>query len=268
MIISPKRYFYDEINYLRQTAKERPSLLIIDTSPQLPIYINKIIEDFSLLEWPVEVIKPDNDKNLTSLCEEKDYDSIFINLPLEKNFFTNPKKLVAPDKDCDGIGLEPLVWSCAARGIFEYFKTNKIKLEGKKVLILGRGRAGRAIAEAMITNGATIIQCHSKTPKKIEMEYLKTSDIIISAVGKPYFLRREYCNPGAIVLDLGNNRKNTGELVGDFKEYDKMCGTGWATPVPNGMGLLMRLGLIKNCLTLKRYTNSLDKGELDFGRYF
>ena len=89
---------------------------------------------------------------------------------------------------------------------------------------------------------------------KFDLHYLLSygleTDLVICATGQPQSIHREQCE-SAIVVDVGISRLN-GKIVGDFVEDENnIVGEAWSTPVPGGVGLLTRLGLMKNCLDLK-----------------
>lgn len=127
-------------------------------------------------------------------------------------------------------------------------------------MVIGRSeRIGKPFAQALLEKDATVIQCHSRTPYKVLKEFIRTADIIVCAVGSAKFLERNDVNPGAIVIDVGINKKPNGVLVGDFSEFNKNVGSGWSVSINTGLEYLMRIGLLRNCVTLKRYQLELER---------
>ena len=112
------------------------------------------------------------------------------------------------------------------------FEEYKIKLEGKKVVIVGRSDlVGKPLASLMTNNNATVTVCHSKT--KDVKKYTKKSDIVITSVGKADFLSKDMVKKGVILVDVGFNFKD-GKICGDIcSDVDNYS---YLTPVPGGVG--------------------------------
>lgn len=251
---------------LRQSVTNPPSLLIVDATDGdagNQIYIKKKKEDFESLGWPVKVVRPHDSGELNHILvnEVPDYefmnvtkwDCVIFQMPIGKNFQLNPENYLFPQIDCDGIGRNPLVLPATVRGILDYLDdVAHFEYEGKNAVVLGRSKiVGAPMAKALLDKNMTVTMCHSKTPVDDRNFYLNGTDLIVSAVGFPHLIKREEVGPDAIVIDVGINRV-AGKLYGDFEENDSLRRSGWSTPVPGGVGLLTRLGLIKNCVDLKR----------------
>lgn len=254
-----KDYFNEELNRIKELNISL-SLLIVDVTegdPANQIYIKKKVEDCSLLGWKVKVVKPKNDLELlTQSCEFPLYDCIICQMPLADNFTSDIKRLIPREKDCDGLSIDPIVSPATARGIIDYLDTCEFEYEGKTAIVLGRSEiVGKPIAKMLLDKNMTIIQCHSKTPIRKMFDLLYEGDLIISATGRPHLFSRREISPNTFVVDVGIAREN-GKLVGDFDEIPYFCTPFGAasTPVPGGVGLLTRLGLIKNCIDLKKWS--------------
>lgn len=151
-------------------------------------------------------------------------------------------------------------YPCTPLGILYYLQKNNIDLNGKRVTILGRSNVvGKPLALACINNGATVTVMNSKTPQEVRDKIFENSDIIISAIGKPKEIKipqhiidvPEYLDHKVLFFDVGINRiedpnaKNGTRLVGDLDtESYEIPGNIDYTPVPGGVGLLTRLGLL------------------------
>ena len=148
-------------------------------------------------------------------------------------------------------------------GILELLERYKIETQGKYCVVIGRSRiVGKPISILMGRKGnpgnATITMAHSYTPN-IE-ELTKQADIVITALGKPNFLRGEMLKEGAVVIDVGITRVDDDsekgyKLVGDVDFEDCKEKASYITPVPGGVGPMTRAMLMKN--TLLAYKNRI-----------
>ena len=150
-------------------------------------------------------------------------------------------------------------------GILELFKRSKINLDGKKCLVIGRSQiVGRPISILLSQSNdfcnATVTLAHSRTLNlnKLALD----SDVIISAIGKPEFLKAEMVKEGAIIVDVGISRvkdassKKGYRIVGDvdFKNVSKKA--SYITPVPGGVGPMTIAMLLSNTLLACKKTTS------------
>ena len=119
-------------------------------------------------------------------------------------------------------------------------------MEGADAVVLGRSLiVGKPVAIMLMANHATVTVCHSRT--KDIFARVKQADIVICAIGKSEFVRGEHLKPGAVVIDVGINRTNSG-LVGDV-DFDSVVEVAGAiTPVPGGVGPMTRAMLLSNTL--------------------
>jgi methylenetetrahydrofolate dehydrogenase (NADP+)/methenyltetrahydrofolate cyclohydrolase len=107
----------------------------------------------------------------------------------------------------------------------------------------------------LLEKNATVTICHSKT-KNIE-EIVKNSDIVVSAIGKAEFVKKEWVKEGAVVIDVGMNYNSEGKLVGDvdFQNVAPKC--SFITPVPKGVGPMTIAMLMSNCLKAYKLREAL-----------
>lgn len=141
--------------------------------------------------------------------------------------------------------------SCTPYGVIKMLEENDIELKGANVVILGRSNiVGKPLAQCLLNKDATVTICHSKT-KKIE-EITKKADIVIVAIGKPKFLTADMVKEGAVVIDVGINRLETG-LVGDvdYEQVEKKA--SYITPVPGGVGPMTIAMLLNNVVIAAKY---------------
>lgn len=170
---------------------------------------------------------------------QEHYHGIIVQLPLPQHIRSD--KVVAaikPEKDVDGFRYDSWFKAATPKGIMDYLEYCNFDLEGKNVVIIGRGpTVGRPLAAMMTDANATVTLCHSKSKLS---SFIYQADLIIVAVGKPGFFN---CYPiHSPIIDVGINVDENGKLVGDcINKEDRDV-----TPVPGGVGLLTRVALLEN----------------------
>lgn len=256
--INIKEYFKTEKEKLRlaviEHGYEPPSLTIVDATDGdvgNQIYIKKKIEDFESVGWPVQVVRPKDSSELHYLLNYGFHtDCVIVQMPTAERFDFNVED-IPPYFDCDGLTKNALVLPATVRGIIDYLDDCGFNYASKTAVVLGRSDiVGKPMAKALLDRDMTVSVCHSKTNYGDKEYLLHNADLVICATGQPQSIHREQCE-SAIVVDVGISRLN-GKIVGDFVENENnIVGEAWSTPVPGGVGLLTRLGLMKNCLDLK-----------------
>jgi len=182
---------------------------------------------------------------------------ILVQLPLPKHIDENKVLLeIDPKKDVDcfhpfnvgllnigNAGLKP----CTPAGCIELIKRSGIEISGKKCVVVGRSNiVGKPISSMLMAENGTVTICHSKT-KNIEEE-LKSAEIIVTAIGKPNFLKSDMISNGVVIIDVGINRLENGKLCGDVDFEDCSKKASFITPVPGGVGPMTIAMLMKNCV--------------------
>lgn len=173
-----------------------------------------------------------------------DVNGILVQLPLPKHIDEQViLEAISPMKDVDGfhplnvgklnIGQKQMIPSTPA-GIMELLKANHIELEGKHVVIVGRSNiVGKPLAHLLLEANATVTIAHSKTK---DLKHLtKQADILVVAVGQPELITKDYVKTGAVVIDVGINRTESG-LKGDVDFNNVKLKVAAITPVPGGVG--------------------------------
>jgi methylenetetrahydrofolate dehydrogenase (NADP+)/methenyltetrahydrofolate cyclohydrolase len=128
----------------------------------------------------------------------------------------------------------------------ELLNRYKIELEGKDVVIVGRSNiVGKPLIGLFLNAGATVTVCHSKT--KNLKEKTAAADILVVAIGKAKFVTADMVKEGAVVVDVGINRTETG-LCGDVDYENVLSKVEAITPVPGGVGPMTIAMLLKNTL--------------------
>ena len=182
---------------------------------------------------------------------------ILVQLPLPKHIDTNVVlAAIDPRKDVDGFhavnvgklvsGLDGFV-PCTPLGVMEILKEYGIYVAGLNAVVIGRSNiVGKPMANLLLNASATVTVTHSKT--KNLKEICKNADLIVAAIGKPFFLKADMVKDDAIVVDVGINRLDDGRLVGDvdFDEVAPKC--SYITPVPGGVGPMTIAMLLNNTI--------------------
>ena len=182
---------------------------------------------------------------ILSLNLDDNIDGILVQLPLPKHINEEKiLKLIPVEKDVDGFCAEnvgrlsknaPCLAACTPNGVMKMLDYYNICVKGKKAVIVGRSNiVGKPMAMLLLNADATVTVCHSKT-QNLKEECL-SADILVSAVGKPYFISADMVKDGAVVIDVGMNRNKDGKLCGDvdFEGVKDKC--SYITPVPGGVG--------------------------------
>ena len=186
---------------------------------------------------------------------------ILVQLPLPKHIATD--KIIAaidPSKDVDGfhpanvgrlVTGSPLFVPCTPRGIMELIARTGISLSGKDAVVIGRSNiVGKPMALLLLAQNATVTMCHSKT--KDLSAVTSRADVLIAAIGKPRMITADMVKEGAVVIDVGVNRLESGKLAGDVAFDEVAPKTSAITPVPGGVGPMTIAMLMKNTLDAAR----------------
>lgn len=177
--------------------------------------------------------------------QDPEYHGILVQLPLPKHI-DEEKVLLAvdPEKDVDGfhpmnmghlfIG-EPTMIPCTPYGIMKMFEAYNIDLQGKRAVVIGRSNiVGKPMAQLMMMKNATVTIAHSRT---VDLPAVaREADILVVAIGRGHFVKKEFVKPGAVVIDVGMNRDESGKLIGDVKFDEVSPIASFITPVPKGVG--------------------------------
>lgn len=152
------------------------------------------------------------------------------------------------------------VTPCTPQGIIEILRHYGIELKGKRAVIIGRSNiVGKPLAALMLARHATVTLCHSRT---IDLPGVaREADVLVAAVGKPEMITADCVKDGAVVIDVGVNRKTGADgekaLVGDvdFAAVEEKASA--ITPVPGGVGPMTIAMLMVNTLRCYEYQHGL-----------
>lgn len=251
----------DEI-YSRRGKKVGLAVVRVGDDPASAIYVrNKIrsCEACNIASVSYALDANIRQSELISLISElnasPDIDGILVQLPLPKHIDERETlSHILPQKDVDGfhtvnagklfLGEQGGTVACTPRGIIELIKSTGEPIRGKHAVVVGRSNiVGKPIAALLLACDATVTVCHSKTENLAQ--YTRTADILVAAVGKKNFITADMVKRGAIVIDVGMNRDDTG-LYGDV-DFDNVKNiAGHITPVPGGVGPMTVAMLLQN----------------------
>ncbi|MFV0294557.1 MAG: bifunctional methylenetetrahydrofolate dehydrogenase/methenyltetrahydrofolate cyclohydrolase FolD [Hyphomicrobiaceae bacterium] len=212
---------------------------------------------------PAETSEGDLLDLVATLNADETVDGILVQLPLPANI--NPERVIeaiSPDKDVDGFhpvnagrlatGGNALV-PCTPVGCIMLAKSVEPKLSGLEAVVIGRSNiVGKPVAQLLLAESCTVTIAHSRTRDLPSV--VRRADLVIAAVGRPEMVRGDWIKPGAIVIDVGINRIETGDggkgrLVGDVAFDEARQVARAITPVPGGVGPMTIACLLQNTLT-------------------
>ncbi|WP_341676280.1 bifunctional methylenetetrahydrofolate dehydrogenase/methenyltetrahydrofolate cyclohydrolase FolD [Niveibacterium sp. SC-1] len=182
---------------------------------------------------------------------------ILVQLPLPPQFDADKVlEAVSAEKDVDGFHAENFgmllqgresFYPCTPWGVMKMLEVSGVEVQGKDAVVIGRSNiVGKPMAVMLLTAGATVTVCHSKT--KDLAGHVKRADIVVAAIGKPRFVTADMIKPGAVVIDVGVNRLPDGKLCGDVDFAGASEVASLITPVPGGVGPMTITMLLGNTL--------------------
>lgn len=194
---------------------------------------------------------------IDSLNRDPEVDGILVQLPLPPQIRQDKViEAVDPARDVDGfhpanlgrlLSDRPSLVPCTPAGILHLIEESGVGLAGRRAVVVGRSIiVGKPTAMLLLSRHATVTVCHSRTQGLPEI--VKQGEILVAAVGKPKFVLGDWVQEGAVVIDVGINRDETGKLCGDV-DFESVRGKAFAiTPVPGGVGPMTIAYLMKNTL--------------------
>lgn len=244
----------------------RPCLavVLVGEDPASAVYVRnkkRACETTGFESRSYELPAQTSEEELLALIDEmnadRDIDGILIQLPLPKHINSQlVLERIVPHKDVDGfhpynigrlVVKMPLMRPCTPKGVMTLLDAYGINVIGKKAVIVGASNiVGRPQALELLLARATVTICHSATQNLAEE--VAAADIVVVGVGKPNFVKGKWIKPGAVVIDVGINRLENGQLCGDV-EFAVACErAAMITPVPGGVGPMTIATLMENTL--------------------
>lgn len=230
-----------------------PNLVVIQVGndPASSVYVRnkeRTAERVGINSETVKLSKHITQDELLEIIDKYNHftsvNGILVQLPLPKHIDEQViLEAISPMKDVDGfhplnvgklnIGQKQMIPSTPA-GIMELLKSNHIELEGKHVVIVGRSNiVGKPLAHLLLEANATVTIAHSRTKNLKQLTQM--ADILVVAVGQPELITKDYVKTGAVVIDVGINRTESG-LKGDVDFNNVKSKVAAITPVPGGVG--------------------------------
>mgnify|MGYP003863426147 FL=1 len=254
----------EKVNKRVNNGQRAPGLAVIlvgcDAASQ--VYVGskrKACEEVGFISRSYDLAVTTSQDELYQLIDELNNDNaidgILVQLPLPDGLDANLIiEHIHPEKDVDGFhpsnvgklalrqpGLRP----CTPKGIMELIESTGVKPHGLEALVVGASNiVGRPMTLELLLAGCTVTTTHRFT-KDLEGK-VRNADLIVVAVGKPAFIPGEWIKNGAIVIDVGINRLESGKLVGDVGFDVAKEKASYITPVPGGVGPMTVASLIEN----------------------
>lgn len=266
------KYKIEELNLRVHKLDRKPKLIIIRVGNDYASgkYVaNKIKKceevgiESEVIQFEEYVTQDVVKHKIKSLNSNAWVTGILLQLPLPKHLDEEElTAVISPEKDVDGftkenmgklvLGQEGNV-ACTPRGVISLLKHYGIEMEGKDVLIINRSNiVGKPLAQLFLNENSTVTIAHSKT-KQLKFKMMN-SDIIVTAVGKPNFIKHEDLMVGQTIVDVSINFNEEGKMCGDVckDDYEKIINDLHCnlTPVPNGVGQMTVIELIEQTIEI------------------
>ena len=251
----------------RKAQGERPpglAVILVGDDPASQIYVKHKIKDcaqvgyFSeFVELPASTSQTQLEAAVLALNQRPDIDGVLVQSPLPEHLHAQRiVELIDPRKDVDGFHpynlgrlavRKPALRPCTAKGVMALLEATGIPLRGLDATIVGASNhVGRPMGLELLLAGCTVTTAHKFTQDV--RAHVRQADILVSAVGKPELIPGTWIKPGAIVIDVGITRSESGKLKGDIQFDAARQRASWITPVPGGVGPMTRVALLQNTL--------------------
>ena len=231
------------------------AIVIVGNKKADALYTNSIMRRVKDCGMHVNIIcmrALDNEK-IKSLNDNSEIDGIII--------LNGKSDLIDSKKDLDGMTNENLAKvfkgdrtgfaPCTAEAVIEILKGYNIGIDGKHVVIVGRSMTvGRPLGMLLLRENATVTIAHSKSENLKEI--CRSADILVSCVGKAKVLNKDYIKKGAVVIDVGMNEDEHGQICGDIDSEGLSDIASAYTPVPSGVGPVTSAVLAKHLSMVKK----------------
>lgn len=256
----------------------RPGLavILVGDDPASEIYVRHKRRDCEeagflsrALDLPRSTTQVELLTTIQALNADPIIDGILVQLPLPEQLDASQViEHIRPDKDVDGFhpfnvgrlcqripGLRP----CTPFGIIRMLESIGEPFKGRHAVVVGASNiVGRPMALELLLAGATVTICHRFT-RDLE-HHVSQADMLVVAAGKPGLIRGSWIKEGAVVIDVGMNRLDSGRLVGDVEFDAARERAAWITPVPGGVGPMTRAMLLRNTLEAAHHHDRVARG--------
>jgi methylenetetrahydrofolate dehydrogenase (NADP+) / methenyltetrahydrofolate cyclohydrolase len=263
-----------------QISKPSMAIVLVGNNPASESYVKGKLKACEKAGINHSLIRFDESITAFELLEEvkklnkSHYDGFIVQLPLPSHI--KPDAIIneiSAYKDIDGF--HPLNFGkmalgqksmrpATAYGILKLIEHYQIDTKGKHIVVVGRSNIVGKPISIMLGNDfnvgrATVTSCDINTPKELLIEETRKADIVIVAVGKPCLVTADMIKEGAVVIDVGINKLDSGKLVGDCDFGAIAEKASWVTPVPGGVGPMTISGLILNTYEAWKMKNFIEE---------
>ena len=248
------------------------AVILVGADPASTVYVRNKVDacakagirslryDYAADAEPSEVLS-----RIHELNEDAGVHGILVQLPLPPQFDEAAVlEAIRVDKDVDGFhaenvgrlsqGREAFI-PCTPHGVMKMLEAAEVTVNGAEAVVVGRSNiVGKPMAMLLTNAGATVTVCHSRT--RDLAAHLRRADIVVAAVGRAEMITGDLLKPGAVVIDVGINRIESGERAGkltgdvDFASASEVA--GWISPVPGGVGPMTITMLLANTIESAR----------------
>ncbi len=246
------------------------AVIIVGNDPASQVYVRnkrRACDEIGYYSESYELPEETTQAELNALIDRLNADErihgILCQLPLPKHLKENEVILrISPKKDVDAfhpynvgkimIG-DYTFLPCTPAGVMELLARSGIEISGKECVVVGRSNiVGKPQAMLLLHAHGTVTICHSRTKNLAEV--CRRADILVAAIGKADFFTADMVKEGAVVIDVGMNRRPDGKLTGDVDFESVAPKASFITPVPGGVGPMTITMLMKNTLTAAEQT--------------
>jgi methylenetetrahydrofolate dehydrogenase (NADP+)/methenyltetrahydrofolate cyclohydrolase len=261
-----RRNVKQRVDYRLAHGERAPGLavVLVGSDPASQVYVNnkrKSCAEVGFVSRSFDLPADTPEEELLGLIDQlnndDEIDGILVQLPLPQHIDSETViERIHPDKDVDGfhpynVGRLaqriPQLRPCTPWGVMTLLEHTGEDLRGMEAVVVGASNiVGRPMGLELLLAGCTVTTCHRFT-RSLE-DHVRRADLLVVAVGKPNFIPGEWIKPGAIVIDVGINRTESGKLVGDVEYEGAAQRAGWITPVPGGVGPMTIATLLQNTL--------------------
>lgn len=241
------------------------AVVIVGNDPASQVYVRnkrKACTEVGFYSEAYELPEETTQEELEALVDQLNADpkihGILVQLPLPRHLDEQRILLrIRPEKDVDAfhpynvgrimIG-DYSYLPCTPAGVMELLRRSGVDVSGKECVVVGRSNiVGKPMAMLLLQANGTVTICHSRT--KNLSETTRRADILVAAIGKPEFFTADMVKEGAVVIDVGMNRRpSDNKLCGDVDYASVEPVASYITPVPGGVGPMTITMLMQNTL--------------------
>ncbi|MFM8345124.1 MAG: bifunctional methylenetetrahydrofolate dehydrogenase/methenyltetrahydrofolate cyclohydrolase FolD [Betaproteobacteria bacterium] len=240
------------------------AVILVGDDPASAVYVRNKVRACeatgirSVLErYPASLTQAELLARIAALNADPTVHGILVQMPLPRHI--EPHRVIeaiSQRKDVDGYSVQsagelmaglPGLRPCTPWGCMKLIESTGQPIAGRHAVVIGRSNTvGKPMALLLLQANATVSICHSGTAEL--GAHTRQADIVVVATGRRNTLRADMVRPGAVVIDVGINRREDGSLCGDVDFEGVRNVAGWLTPVPGGVGPMTITMLLSNTL--------------------